>query len=110
MASNKYEQFNFEDLKEKDVFQSWLKSKSSSLFLVHGLTLHSQTGFSWLSPAALDVVDWLNTRASQGPDKGRYIRTGPHLSLDRTKCKASGAHDGFSALVGAIRPVPLLPS
>ena len=69
MASKKYEQFNFEDLQKKDVFQSWLKSKSSSLFLIHGLTLNSRTGFSWLSPAALDVVDWLNTQTSKDPKK-----------------------------------------
>ena len=54
--SKKYEQSHVDDLRRTDSFQAWLSSE------VSGLTLNSRSGFSWLSPVAPDVVDWLTSQ------------------------------------------------
>ena len=69
IASKKYKQFSFEDLRKSEAFRSWFNSETSSLFLIHGLTLNSRTGYSWLSLAALDVFDWINDKVSKAPEK-----------------------------------------
>ena len=54
--SKKYEQLSLQALQEKHEFQAWHTSEVSGLFLLHGTTLNPRSGFSWLSPAALDFV------------------------------------------------------
>ena len=85
LAPKKYEQFSFEDLRKSEAFQSWLNSERSSLFLIHGLTRNPRTGYSWLSPAALDVFDWINDEVSEAPKKALVFTSRHAWFLDSFK-------------------------
>ena len=61
--SKKYEQLSLPTLQEKPEFQAWYNSDVSGLFLLYGTTLNARSGFSWLSPAALHLVQALRDGA-----------------------------------------------
>ena len=98
VASKKYKKFSFEDLRKSEVFQSWAKYEESSLFLIHGLTLNPRTGYSWLSPAALDVFDWINDKDSEAPKKA-VIYGLAHASAWTAPSSNPAAHMIISLLI-----------
>jgi hypothetical protein len=60
-TGKKYTQFDFSKLSNNPDYLSWKTSTHSGLFLLKGKTLNTRTGFSWLSPAALDVLSLVQT-------------------------------------------------
>ncbi|KAH9204345.1 hypothetical protein DL95DRAFT_418332 [Leptodontidium sp. 2 PMI_412] len=56
----KYIQFDFEKFSNDEPFKSWKASAESGLLLLKGKTHNTRTGFSWLSIAALDLIDDVN--------------------------------------------------
>ena len=61
-TSKRYQNFDRTVLSNTSEFNSWCSSTESSLFLLHGETLNTRTGFSWLSPAALEVLDMIKEK------------------------------------------------
>jgi hypothetical protein len=54
--SNRYSLFDFPGFSKTDKYISWQNSSTSCLLLLKGKTQNNQTGFSFLSPAALAVL------------------------------------------------------
>ncbi|RYP28501.1 hypothetical protein DL767_007180 [Monosporascus sp. MG133] len=71
-----------QDLKQTKEYQTWERAKSSLLVLQgrNGIGLEQKLQHSWLSPCALDLIDYL--RSSDNSNIVAYPKCGPQIPLE----------------------------
>ena len=52
----RFRAFNYDRLAEEESYRAWDKSRMSCMMLLHGRTAATRTGYSWLSPAFLQLI------------------------------------------------------
>ena len=97
--SKKYEQLDLEALRKKNEFQAWHTSAVSSLFLLYGTTLNARSGFSWLSPAALDFVQALRDGTFKAQDNSMILCVMAHDTAWHTSQATIESHMIISKVI-----------
>ena len=54
--------FNYDQLSQEKSYRLWESSRVSCMMLVHGRTAATRTGYSWLSPAILQLITQLRAQ------------------------------------------------
>ncbi len=52
----RFRAFNYDRLAEEESYRAWDKSRVSCMMLLYGRTAATRTGYSWLSPAILQLI------------------------------------------------------